>query len=360
MSADPPPLIRAVMERDVRAVRGLVKAGADTNVPDPGTGLTPLHLACRQASEPRLGIVRELLKGGADPRAVAPDGSLPLFSAVGCGNTAVVEVILSHAPDTINHAAARDGMTPLCLAAVVSAPLDVMELLLSRGATNARALERMGLDFACCPLFMAVIGRREDLVRLLLTKRGMAAIGGLALISKALFTAAYTGQPRVVRMLLAVEGERKKGYWARCVHESSRPLLNFSCAFNSLEVVALLLRSGASETAVDATGESAADVVGSLVESPNWHGRKETALKRDPRKESAIRAMLKRGPAYRARSWAWPAAGGEGGARVDGSCAVTKRSSSTRADEQVQLTAAPFRIYRSEGPRFFVRLVLDR
>lgn len=345
------------MEADIVAVRGLVKAGADTNVRD-SQGNTPLHLASRQVAEPRLGIVRELLKGGADPRAVSADGSIPLFGAISTSNTALMEILLSLAPETINHAASKFCMTPLCLAAVARARSDVMEMLLSRGATNTKALEREGLETASCPLYMAVKTRREDLVRLLLEK-GMAAIGGLALIPGALFEAAHTSQPRVVRMLIAVEGEHKKAYWARFVHKGVC-LLNHACSFNALEVVSLLLHAGARETVVDSRGTSALDAVGSLADDPGWGGdRINVNRPRDPVKESAIRAMLKRAPAYRARSWAWPAAAGEAGAPAGVSSAVAGGSSSTKADKQVRLRG-PLRIYWPEGPRFFTRLVLDR
>ncbi len=358
MPADSRQLIQAVMERDVRAVRGLIKAGADANVRY-SRGKTPLHEASGQDSEPRLGIVRELLKGGADPRAEAADGSIPLFSAIGASNTAVMEILLSLAPETINHAAVRDSMTPLCLAAAAGARADVMEMLLSRGAANTIALEREGLGMASCPLYLAVSSRREDLVRLLLEK-GMAAIGGLALIPGALFAAAHTSQPRVVRMLISVEGENRKEYWARCVHMGVC-LLNHACAFNALEVVSLLLHSGARETVTDSRGVSALDAVGSLVGDTGWGGgRIMINRSRDPAKESAIRAMLQRAPAYRARSWVWPAAV-KGGAPAGGSSAVTRGSSVdiTEAEKQARLRA-PLRIYRSEGPRFFVRLALDR
>jgi len=356
MSVDSQKLIRAVMERDVRTVKGLLAAGADANVRD-SRGKTPLYLASGQDSEPRLGIVRELLTGGANPRAAAADGAIPLFAAIGSSNTAVMEMLLSFAPETINHAALRDCMTPLCLAAVVGARADVMEMLLSRGATNTIALEREGLDMATCPLYIAVSSKREDLVRLLLEK-GMAAIGGLALIPSALFAAAHTSQPRIARMLISVEGEHKKEYWARYVHMGAC-LLNHACAFNALGVVSLLLHAGAKETVADSRGSSALDAVGSLVEHPGWRiDRMNVNCSRDPVKESAIRAMLKRAPAYRARSWVWPVPG-EGGAPAVGSSAMTRVSSTNKADKQVKLRA-PLRIYRSGGARFFVRLVLDR
>ncbi|CAM9187687.1 unnamed protein product, partial [Hapterophycus canaliculatus] len=115
----------------------LLRKGADPNARD-ASRYTPLMVASRSEDPRAVAVLRELLNGCADPRLSARDGAIALFFAINVGNTASIKELLARAPETINHAAVRDGMTPLCLAATAGR-VEVIELLLSRGATNRAA-----------------------------------------------------------------------------------------------------------------------------------------------------------------------------------------------------------------------------
>lgn len=80
-------------------------------------------------------------------------------------------------------------------------------------------------------------------------------------------------------------------------------MLHFAAEFTSLGAVKLLLAAGADEAAVDNHGALPRDVIGTA--QPEFG----PPIESDPTNEAAIARVLKRGPAFRARSWAWPAGG---------------------------------------------------
>src|SRR5271157_5666677 len=83
-------LVDAVEKRDQKAVRALIKAGADVNaVRDDGS--TPLIWA---ASRDDAEIVSALLAAGAKVNAADENGETPLLLACGNGNLAMARVLL--------------------------------------------------------------------------------------------------------------------------------------------------------------------------------------------------------------------------------------------------------------------------
>jgi uncharacterized protein len=116
------PLIQAIKNSDVAAVRNLLDKGANANAREPdGTtalhwaasrderrlvelligagadvkavnryGASPLLIACEMAS---VGVVEQLLKGGADPNSALPEGETALMSAARAGNVDVIRAL---------------------------------------------------------------------------------------------------------------------------------------------------------------------------------------------------------------------------------------------------------------------------
>ncbi|CAN0065953.1 unnamed protein product [Scytosiphon promiscuus] len=348
----------------------LMREGADPNARD-AKGCTPLVLAARSRDPAAVVVLRELLSGGADPRLRARDGAIALFSAINGGNTASIKELLALAPETVNHSAVRDGMTPLCLAAM-SGRVEVIELLLSRGATNKTALQRLGMANVACPLFLAVIGRKEEAVRCIVEK-GIEAIGGFDLVPSALFAAAaQPGPPNMLRTILTAGGADRQAHWARCRHLGLR-VLNYAAGHNCLRAVDVLLRAGASETGIDSHGQDAIDAVGTRVGASDDMAHGQTPCSppprvKDPATEAAIRRMLRRGPAYRARSWAWPATLKEGSPARVGGVTVAPAACVRARDKMVHPVSGdeivprrvPVRIQRPTGPRVFSRFAFDR
>ena len=121
-----------------------------------GDGFTPLHLACFFRQE---GSARQLLRGGADPSAIARNKMQvrPLHSAAASRQRAIVEMLL-HAGAPVN-AKQHGGWTALH-AAAQHGDRETMELLLDYGADPSLAN-----DEGKTPLDLAA--QHGELVRLM-------------------------------------------------------------------------------------------------------------------------------------------------------------------------------------------------
>jgi ankyrin repeat protein len=105
-------LIWAARSGSIEAIKLLLDAGADVNLPGP-TGdnwdATPLQHAILERQP---AAVRLLLDRGADPNAGAGAGSLaPLFLAAGDTDPAILKLLLAHGADP--NVEDENGVTPL-------------------------------------------------------------------------------------------------------------------------------------------------------------------------------------------------------------------------------------------------------
>ena len=164
-------LTEAVRNRDYAAVRSLLKAGADVNLPE-GDGATPLHWAVRwddaRAVDLLLGagadagaandygvtpltlacinrnaaMVETLLAAGADPDAATSMGETAVMTCAGTGSVEAVRALLDHGAGNIDVQEASQGQTALMWAAAQGYP-DIVRMLLERGAAiDARTKSR--------------------------------------------------------------------------------------------------------------------------------------------------------------------------------------------------------------------------
>ncbi|CAM9408213.1 unnamed protein product [Scytosiphon promiscuus] len=311
----------AVVNAMPQQLEVLLDAGADPNIAH-SEGVTPLMATC-QMMRPgeRVDMARQLLEAGANPNVQDPKGWLPLFYASCHEEPEVMELLLSFGPATVHHVAS-DGSTPLYMASGFGKER-LVSLLLSAGAKQPPS----GLATTRCPLDIAVTNNNEAVVRVLLD-RGLGAIGGSRVLPNALNLAVMRkGRTRILRMLLAAEGEARRQHWARVFFEVT-PMLGWAVASNRLEEATILLEAGADESVPDGFGRKPSTIIALHLEPDE----------RNKRTEAAIRRLLERAPAMRARSWAWPA-----GARA----APTPRKASTK-------TVPPVRIYLPEGRKRFV------
>jgi ankyrin repeat protein len=104
------PLASALFARQTEAVRALLSARADPNLPG-ARGVTPLEIALR---EELLEAVQLLLHRGADPNHVSPKGLTPLMAAVQCGQKEIVKALLQR--DAAVNTRGKRGRTALDLA----------------------------------------------------------------------------------------------------------------------------------------------------------------------------------------------------------------------------------------------------
>ena len=288
---------RATMENDKRTVeiaRELIKAGASVRVVNKD-GSCPLLLAAFEGNVP---MVRELLEAGGDCSVANKVGAYALVGAANLGNTELARLLLSAAPTTLNrtyqsHTGPRDYGTALYAAAGYGHE-DMVEFFLSAGAKQPTL---SGEKRVLCPLGAAVHFDHPGTVAVLLRKKGLEAVGGVSCILEAMQTAVARKRVKILRMLLAVEGEDREQHWARSSSRGRTILHCAASAHGNLATMSVLLAAGADETAKTAKGLSTYDFI---VPCSCCGGE------RDLEDEAAKCRMLDRGPAFRARSWAWP------------------------------------------------------
>ena len=137
-------LFEAIQDGNIGLVKELVKNGADVNCIDK-TGQSPLHRACYLG---HLDIVRVLIANGADIHQRASDLQLtPLHSATMNGDCQVVAFLIDNGADI--HARDAAGGTPLLAACWVGA-LDTVKYLISKGAGNRFQNSTRGYTLALC------------------------------------------------------------------------------------------------------------------------------------------------------------------------------------------------------------------
>eukprot|EP00752_Nemacystus_decipiens_P002746 g2564.t1 len=310
------------------ALRALVKVGANVNTKD-ATGCTALMMACCVPKDTSqcVSMARELLAAGADVNLRDSDGRVALHYAAYGGRVELVDMLLSEPSlSTLNHVT-DDGKTPLLVAVEFTHPV-VLARLVAAGASQSAALS---LDNYQCPFKSSLMAKREDLLRVLGTPRGMEAVGGAAqVIPNALACVKLRGVSRVLSLVLAAEGEERRAFWANHRLVSDKPVLSLAAGYGILSNVQVLLAAGALETNTHSPeGATASANIGTLM-GPGGS--------LDPEAEAAIRRELDRGPAYRARSLLWPS---ETEAAGDGRCAEP----------------LGVRIYRRTNPRFSFRTI---
>ncbi|CAN0414062.1 unnamed protein product, partial [Hapterophycus canaliculatus] len=295
--------------------RCLLRAGANPNAAN-GKGLTPLMLTCiledSTRGAQRATMAAELIEAGADPALADFQGKTALGFAAARSQIDLIDILLLNAPTTLNRAT-PDGLTPL-YAAAMSGKDRAVSHLLAAGARQPPASAEKDM----CPLVAAVRENHRDVVRVLLMDEGMEAIGGSEAIPRAVGAAAAArkGRAGIVRMLLSAEGREREQHWARCFFKGD-PVLHCAVSYGNISAAKMLLSAGADETAENDDGRRAKEVIGFNAPS----------LQRDPAKKGAIVRMLERGPAYRTRSWAWPA----GVYTAGHSCSAGSDAGSTRA-----------------------------
>lgn len=312
--------------RQLAVLRVLLRAGANPNAVD-SDDATPLLLTCSSPEKRlRAATVRELLEGGADPALQNDVGNLPLHYAAAKGDEEILRLLLEKAPLTVN-LVTKAGMSALCVAAEYGHG-GAVTCLLAAGATDKTSP---------CPLTTAATNQQKHIVQLILSEKDwLEAVGGVAKIPTAICAilgkvpnVAARASCEMIQVLLSVEGEKRRMHWARSSFEGLR-ILCLAASFADLAAVKVFLAAGADETAAcSAKGCIPMMRIGS-------NAPEDTT--RDEKKEAAIARALERGPAFRARSWAW-------------------RDIAVRPPTDKKRRGVRVRISRPTSNKFFVRMV---
>lgn len=300
----------AVSSGEVGTVRLLLQQSlVEPNVLDERR-CTPLMVAC-SCERVCVETVRLLLAAGGDPTIPAEDGFTPMHAVTQHGHTEVLDMLHENSPGTINFPA-PGGETPLFMACYYGQEA-VLSRLLTLGAVRP--------DDACkiSGLTTAVHKDLIGVVRVLLNQ-GMNALGGKTAVLRSAMYASVRFHRAKILSLLRADGEPMRSALANtAIMDKGMRLLHYAAGFCCPDAVSVLLEAGADETARDAgrggvEGRVPLDMIGEGIGLPG-------EFDMDRGKELAIRRMLQRGPAYRARSWAWPAeeegGAGDGGGDPD-------------------------------------------
>jgi ankyrin repeat protein len=198
-------LYNAIRRDDWAAVQTLLGSGANVNLID-SRGRTPLMYAAAVGSET---MMRRLIEAGADVNVRTNFGATALMW---CSNSLVrVKLLVDHGADV--NARSKQGHTPLLLASGHPGGLEIVKLLLSKGATfhdaviqgiRPEQLPATGIPPDARfqnPLAAAAATNDAELITFLLDRCGPEMTSGPGAI--ALMSAAEFGNAELVRRLLA-------------------------------------------------------------------------------------------------------------------------------------------------------------
>jgi ankyrin repeat protein len=209
---------------DAEKVRVLLAAGADVRAKSK-MGRTPLYLAA--ANDGSSATVKLLLDRGVNPTERDNQQSTPLLAATAANDLASIKLLLEHGADANGSNAA--GMTALMNAAG-NGNSKAIEMLLARGA-NVNAVSRLEINPS--------------------VKNGAIALGSLT----ALLLAAPAARPEVIKALLDAGAKVD----AVDVRQMTPLMIAVATDHADARVVKLLLDRGADARRKDRDGQSAID-----------------------------------------------------------------------------------------------------
>lgn len=224
------PLHLAAESGSIEVAITLIAVGAKLEAQDEVEGFTPLHLAASNGHED---VVRMLLKYGADVKGESYNEIPPLHSAATHGHLDAVRLLHEHGGSVHGINEDGSGVNPL-YAAAYGGHVEVVEYLIDSGADPDVLLKNF------TPLSGAAISGDVETVNMLLSAG--ANVNGVVdgeQLFPPIYLAARWDRPDAVKALIEagadVDAQGFGGFTA----------LNISAAHNHIEVLKILLASGA-------------------------------------------------------------------------------------------------------------------
>ena len=258
----------AIQRNDTAVVSRLISGGANPNVKD-ADGVPALMLATLFSDA---ACVEQLLKSGADPNLPDTNGATALMWAIPDREKA--RVLIEHGAN-LNSRSTNLGRTPLLIAAASPGTVDLLNLLLARGAdlrakdTAGNTALAMAMRTADVDVFRFLIDRGLDLnddvpaaaitavyVRARPGFIDYATTRGLKVPKELLARASNWQDPDLIKQWI----ERGADPNARGGPYMQNPLLTATASeFASAETLRMLLTHGADPNVQDAEGEKPLD-----------------------------------------------------------------------------------------------------
>ncbi len=240
----------AFFSGDAEILRALINAGADVNAADKD-GLTSLMLAIY--ANDKTDAAEALLRAGANVGARSESGWTPLMFALRTNKPTLFidEMLHKYGARAEEHRNARDGTTPMMIAAQYSSDPQLIAMLYEAGAETTRSRNNgdQPLHFAA----RNVTGNGEAVVRRLLEYRAEIDCRNGAGWTPLMVAAMFSDDADVVKELLnsgATVNARKKDLMTPVM------LAGASAAPNAVEIARLLVDSGADLEMTDANGRT--------------------------------------------------------------------------------------------------------
>ncbi|CAM9152617.1 unnamed protein product, partial [Scytosiphon promiscuus] len=300
------PLLEVCWEGHTTIAEFLISLGANVHAKD-AEDFACLHAA---AYHGHVEIINLLLDAGADIECLDDGRSTPFAVAAVQHRLAAMRLLAKRGAEI--SPVAQEGITPLNMACC-QASVPRVRLLLKLGADPGRPAD-VGclLQIVSCmpslaPLLDEENGQREEREALMHRQLAIAEMliaAGIDLDVRVrdnpvIHIAAMVDSRRLMAALLRA-GARCYIYAPAVNGIADTPLLR-AAGYANPAIVHLLLQAGALETTWDQSGRLPLEVVGRFSDK---HAPRPKGVLR--RREEATRRELLRGPAFRARSWAWP------------------------------------------------------
>jgi len=131
------PLLIATEKKNISMVDYLLEAGANPNIADYRTGLTPLMIASREGDG---NLVWLLIKYRAEINAISRMGCSPLSLAIGKNHHSIVQILMNAGANV--HLVNQNGDTPLSMALYCNRELDKNPQEKAKSNTTVRILKK--------------------------------------------------------------------------------------------------------------------------------------------------------------------------------------------------------------------------
>ncbi|GAB5370816.1 hypothetical protein AAMO2058_001525700, partial [Amorphochlora amoebiformis] len=231
-------LHHACNEQNEDALETLLYASADTNVPEPANGATPMHF-CAQLGWLR--GVQLLVRHGAEIDVTLKDGASPVLVACQEGHADIIRYLCDQGGD-IDRPNSQ-GHNPLLSAVAANRPQSVEALIYGKVSVNKKESSE-----GVFPLYLAAQDGYVDIARMLIeagAKLNQVSDHG----ASPLFIACQLGQVEIAKLLLDNGADVDQPD-----HFGTSPLA-IALSKNHMEVVQMLLRAGANvDRSVNADG----------------------------------------------------------------------------------------------------------